>query len=77
MSHYYASFVDIFPLHCPTENNEESVEYENKLKFAYEHHLFTDMKKNLVVRKKFMESEEVIFSTITCTDNLYKVFERC
>lgn len=50
---------------------------EDDIKHIYEHELFPDMKKALVVRRKFSEEGDLTFAMITCTENLYKVFERC
>jgi hypothetical protein len=43
----------------------------------YEHELFPELKKNLIIRRRFAEEGDMTFSMITCCENLYKVFERC
>ena len=47
------------------------------LKFSYEHEIFPEMKQNFAVRKRFGDEQDLTFTMITCTENLYKVFERC
>ena len=46
-------------------------------RFELEHEILPEMKKSFVVRKRFTLFDDLTFSMITCTENLYKVFERC
>ena len=57
--------------------NNRNKKVIDDLKFAYEHDLFPELKKNLAVRKRFAEPQDLTFTMVTCTENLYKVFERC
>ena len=80
LSHYYAKFIDF---HSYSFSMQEGVKDQvtkqiyDDLKFSYEHELFPEMKKSLAVRKKFADEQDMSFTMITCTENLYKVFERC
>lgn len=48
------------------------------MKHAYEHQIFPEMRKHLALRSRFgQERHDLTFAMITCTENLYKVFERC
>ena len=49
----------------------------DEFKFVLEHEIMPDMKRNFTVRKRFALFDDLTFSMITCTENLYKVFERC
>ena len=81
LSFYYSRYVDFLTL------KSQALDYPNcgadlakpidDFKFALEHELLPDMKKHFVVRKKFALFDDLTFSMITCTENLYKVFERC
>lgn len=58
----------------------EKVEIEkavDEFKFVLEHEILPEMKRNFSVRKRFALFDDLTFSMITCTENLYKVFERC
>lgn len=81
LSFYYARYVDFLTL------KSQAIDYPNcatdqakpidDFKFALEHDVLPAMKKNFIVRKKFGLFDDLTFSMITCTENLYKVFERC
>ena len=53
--------------------NKQIEEY----RFELEHEILPEMKRTFSVRKKFSLFDDLTFSMITCTENLYKVFERC
>ena len=46
-------------------------------KFVLEHEIWPEMKRSFVVRKRMALFDDLTFTMITCTENLYKVFERC
>lgn len=55
----------------------QSKKIYEELKFAYEHELFPELKTSFTMRKRFADDQDLTFTMITCTENLYKVFERC
>jgi hypothetical protein len=59
------------------EHKEEIWKSIDEFKFVLEHEILPDMKKNFHVRKRMALFDDLTFSMITCTENLYKVFERC
>ena len=62
----------------PVANERLEIEKTiDEFKFVLEHEILPDMKRNFVVRKRFALFDDLTFSMITCTENLYKVFERC
>lgn len=80
ISHYYAKFVDFkshqIELHEGIRDEQTKKVFED-LKFSYEHELFPEMKTHFAVRKRFADEHDLAFTLVTCTENLYKVFERC
>lgn len=81
ISFYYARYVDFLTLKSQAVNYPECGSDQSKaiddFKFAIEHEILPEMKKSFTVRKKFGLFDDLTFSMITCTENLYKVFERC
>ena len=80
LSHYYAKFIDFhayqMQLHEGCKDEQTKKIYED-LKYSYQHEVFPEMKHHLAVRKKFADEQDLTFTMVTCTENLYKVFERC
>lgn len=64
-------------MHNQMNGEQEQHKNNEDIKFMYEHELFPEMKRSLVIRSKFAAEGDMTFSMITCTENLYKVFERC
>ena len=77
LSFYYAKMSELALLHCDNNDPEQVKKIEDEVRLIYEHELFTDMKKSLVVRKRFAQEGDMTFAMVTCTENLYRVFERC
>jgi DNA mismatch repair protein MLH1 len=85
LSFYYARYIDFLSLQSQAikygqqdQSSEEGVCQEiDDFKFALEHEILPEMKKHFIVRKKFALFDDLTFSMVTCTENLYKVFERC
>ena len=61
----------------PSTDKAEIEKTIDEFKFVLEHEILPDMKRNFSVRKRFALFDDLTFSMITCTENLYKVFERC
>ena len=81
---YYARYVDFLTLQSQAisyghgaDNNSDAFKQIEAFKFALEHDIMPEMKRQFVVRKKFALFDDLTFSMVTCTENLYKVFERC
>jgi hypothetical protein len=72
LSFFYARYIDLLA----TQNLEESQDYQ-AFKFSVEHSLLPLMKQSFVVRKRMAVNDDMTFTMVTCTENLYKVFERC
>lgn len=80
LSHYYAKFIDFHSYNISLQEGIKdplSKKINEELKFVYEHELFPELKKSFAVRKRFADDQDLTFTMITCTENLYKVFERC
>ena len=81
---YYARYVDVLTLQSQaiaygngTDTSSEAFKQIEAFKFALEHDILPEMKRQFIVRKKFALFDDLTFSMVTCTENLYKVFERC
>jgi hypothetical protein len=70
LSFYYARYVDMLSLSGDTKQIEE-------FKFELEHQILPLMKQTFIVRKRMAVFDDLTFTMVTCTENLYKVFERC
>lgn len=82
IAYYYARYVDYLTLQSQAVGygQVESTEAHKQIdafKFALEHDILPEMKRSFIVRKKFALFDDLTFSMVTCTENLYKVFERC
>lgn len=84
ISFYYARYVDYLTMQAQavayghnTDNQSEAYKQIEAFKFALEHDILPEMKRCFTVRRKFALFDDLTFSMVTCTENLYKVFERC
>ena len=59
------------------DTGSEAYKQIENFQFSLEHDILPEMKRYFVVRKKFALFDDLTFSMVTCTENLYKVFERC
>ena len=70
LSFYFARYVDMLTL---TKDQKATAEFKS----AIEHEFLPQMKARLILRKKMAVFDDLTFTMVTCTENLYKVFERC
>lgn len=81
LSHYFARLIDVFATKVETHHGKLDAATQavvDELKDAYAQTIFPEMRKYLAVRSRFgHEKHDLTFAMVTCTENLYKVFERC
>lgn len=80
LAEYYAKFIYYYAVNSSEENAEDEQVDDTKLsslEFILKNIIFPRLKKGLHVRSKFGTEGDRTFTTITCLENLYKVFERC
>ncbi|CAI2386726.1 unnamed protein product [Moneuplotes crassus] len=72
---YYSRFIYYHALN--TDQAEEDPEKISSVEFIIRNILLPRLKKSLKVRSKFGSEGDETFTTLTCLENLYQVFERC
>ena len=71
LSYFYARYIEVL------QSQPETSKAVATFKFDLEHKLLPQMKRSFAVRKRMAVNDDMTFSMVTCTENLYKVFERC
>ena len=77
LAEYFSHFIYYYALNHQEEEHDEGSDKLNNVEFILKNILFPRLKKGLKVRSKFGTEIDKTFTTITCLENLYKVFERC
>ena len=75
LAEYYSLFIFYYALNNEEKDEEESEKATN-IEFIIQNILLPRLKKSLRVRSKFGIENDKTFTTLTCLENLYKVFER-
>lgn len=71
---YYAKFIYYYASNSDEEDEDKRL---NNVEFILKNIVMPRLKRGLKVRSKFGTECDSTFTTITCLENLYKVFERC
>jgi DNA mismatch repair protein MLH1 len=71
---YYAKFIYYYAANSENEDEDKRLE---SLEFILKNMVMPRLKRGLKIRSKFGTECDGTFTTITCLENLYKVFERC
>ena len=75
ISFFYAKYIDV--LQQKYVNEVADAQEYTQFKFAMEHQILPKLKRSFYVRKRMAVPDDMTFTMVTCTENLYKVFERC